>query len=286
MRRAPTTTEPAPRVVVVAVALALLLLAAAAPARAQQLARVSASFGDGARLGAPTSIAIEVAVAPGLAKVSEVRVLTPAGLDLVSSELGMATCAQPKAVVLKVMDRARRDPCPGNALMGTGQARAELRFDYEEIFDGAARIALYSGDTVEDKPGLVVIADSYRPIRSQLTYEGYLYVPPPGFGLGLAIRVRPVPRPPFDAPVALSSFGITIGDPSLTYVKTEGGRRVAYHPRAIPLPRECPAGGFHFRVKLRLADALTGEALGGQQLTADTRVPCPRAGGRRAAAQQ
>src|ERR1044071_2351781 len=98
MRRALTTTEPALRLVVVVLVLALLLLLAAAPARAQQLASVSAAFGGGARLGGPTGVGIKVGVVPGLAKIAEVRVLTPSGLDLVSSGLGMASCPQPRSV--------------------------------------------------------------------------------------------------------------------------------------------------------------------------------------------
>lgn len=277
MRAAPITTDRGLRLVTLAVLVAAVLQLACASASAQQLARMSAAFGDGARLGGTTSVGVKVAVTPGLPMVTEVRLLTPSGIDLSSSELGMATCSRPPSALSEVMNRLKHDVCPANALMGTGRATAELRFDLEagEVFDGAARLALYAGESVDDKPGLLVIADAFRPIRTQLTYQGYLYIPPPQFGVGLAIDVRPIPQPPFGAPLALSAFRITIGEPSLTYVKTDAGRRVSYHPRGIPLPQACPTGGFHFRVLLRLEDR--------RRLTADTRVPCPRAGGRRAA---
>jgi hypothetical protein len=279
MRAAPITTDRRPRLVPLVVLAAALLLAACAPARAQELVRMSAGFGDGARLGETTSIGVKVAVVARMPLVTEVRLLTPSGIDLSSSELGMATCAQPKSVLEEVMNSVRHRLCPGNALLANGRAKAELRFgpSPEEIYDGAARLALYAGQPVGDKPGLLVVADAYRPIRTQLFYSGYLYIPPPQYGVGLAIDVKPIPQPPFRAPLALASFGFTIGAPSLTYVKTEDGRRVPYHPRGIPLPRKCPAGGFRFRVVMRLQDDA-------RRPTADARVPCPRAGA--AVAQQ
>ena len=194
--------------------------------------------------GATTSLDIRLRVAPGLPMVTEVRILTPAGIDLSSSGLGLAMCRRPQQLITTVMNAVDRRPCPVNALMGTGAATAELRFDPEEIFDGAAQLAVYSGESVADKPGLVVVADANRPVRTQLTYRGYLYIPPPEFGVGMAIQVLPVPQPPFGAPVALSSFRLVVGLPDLRYVRKAGGRSVSYHPRAIPLPALCPARGF------------------------------------------
>lgn len=254
-------------------ALAVAPAHAAVPAP-QPPVRFSIAFGDGARLGSATSMAVRVGVAPGQDPVTEVRILTPAGIDLSSSGLGMATCARPEPEFIAVMNSVTHGPCPGNALMGTGVATAELRFDPAEIFGGAAQLALYSGESVGDKPGLIVIADAYRPIRTQLIYRGYLYIPPPGFGVGMAIQVKQVLRPPFGAPVALSTFQLVVGSSDLRYVRTTRGRLVSYHPRGIPLPAKCPAEGFRFRVIVRLAKP-DGQP-DGPRFSEDAIVPCPQ----------
>jgi hypothetical protein len=229
--------------------------------------RFKVALGGDAALGSSTSVSLWLKVADGLPPIREVRLLTPAGVDLSMSELGMATCRRPESILQDVMTVLHRAPCPHNALMGTGAATAQLRFDPELIYRGEARLSLYAGESVDDKPGLIVVADASRPLRAQLTYRGYLYVPPPEFGLGIALRVLPVPRPPFGAPLALSSFRLVVGAASLRYVKTSRGRRVVYRPRAIPLPLSCPARGFRFRAIVRLAD--------GERLTDDAVVRCP-----------
>jgi hypothetical protein len=230
--------------------------------------RFRVALGGDAALGSSTSVSLWLKVADYLPEVTEVRLLTPAGVDLATSELGMATCTRPEAELLDVLTEVHRSPCPHNALMGTGAATAQLRFDNPElIYDGAAQLSLYAGASVDNKPGLIVIANASRPLRAQLAYRGYLYVPPPDFGLGIALRVVQAPHPPFGAPLALSSFRLVVGAASLRYEKTSHGRRVHYRPRAIPLPAKCPAKGFRFRAIVRLAD--------GERLSDDAVVRCP-----------
>jgi hypothetical protein len=250
------------------VSVALLLTATTAIASAGPV-RFSVRLGDGARLGASTSLTLGLRIAGQLPPVTEVRLLTPAGVDLSSSGLGVATCVRSAAEFREVMHRVRHRPCPANALMGTGTATAELRLDPEVTYAAKARIDLYAGETFADKPGILVVADAFRPVRTQLSYRGYLYVPPPAFGLGMALQVLPIPEPPFGAPVALTAFRLTVGGADVRYRHTVHGRRATYRPRAIPLPRSCPRAGFRFRAVLRFAD--------GQQVVEDTRVACPRA---------
>lgn len=263
--RAPSTTEAVRRTAAAVAVLVWLMLVAGAHAAP---VRFAVSLGGQARLGAGTSVTLSLRVSDRLPPVTEVRLLTPAGIDLNDSGLGLATCSRPESELMEVMHVVVAEPCPANALMGTGTATAQLRFDPVEVYSARARLALYAGDTVADKPGLLVVADASRPVRTQLSYRGYLYIPPPGFGLGMALQVRPIPRPPFGAPVALSALRLTVGGPSLRYLRTIHGRRTSYHPRAIPLPRSCPHGGFPFRALLRLE--------GGQRIVADTHTPCPR----------
>jgi hypothetical protein len=254
---------------VIAAAVAIALLAAAT-AQAAGPVRFTVALGGDARPGASTSLTLRLRVSDDLPPVTEVRLLTPAGIDLSSSGLGMATCVRPDSELLDVMHTLFRRPCPGNSLMGTGRATAQLRFDREEVYDGGARLALYAGEPVGDKPGLLVLATTSRPMRTQLSYQGYLYIPPPEFGVGLAIKVQPIPRPLLGAPMALSAFRLTVGAAALRYVRTSHGRRVSYRPRAIPLPQRCPTGGFRFRAVLRFG--------GGQRVATDARVPCPGGG--------
>jgi len=126
---------------------------------------------------------------------------------------------------------------------------------------------LDAGATIDDKPGLVILVDTYKPARMQLTYAGYLYIPPPAFGLGLAIKIPPIPKPPFGTQIALSTFHLAVGRRAISYTRLVHGRRVAYHPGGVPLPDVCPRKGFRFRVILRFADA--------SRRTADALVPCP-----------
>jgi hypothetical protein len=259
-----------PRALAVLLVVSCLLPAVAAAA---DPVRFAVGFSPEARLGRPTAMRIDLRLAPSLGVVNDVRLLTPPGLTLSDSRLGVAACRRPLLEVAEVMNPVQHRRCPANSLIGTGTATAGLLLSEEETIFGAATIELHAGASVDDKPGLLITADTYHPARMQLTYVGYLYVPPPAFGLGLAIVIPAIPKPPFGAQVALSTFHLAVGLPSITYSKIVRGRRVAYHPGGIPLPTTCPRGGFRFRAILRFAD--------GTRRTADSVVACPRAPSRR-----
>jgi hypothetical protein len=257
-------------------ALAVLLagfLALSGLADAADAVRFVVGFSPDARLGRSTAMRVDLRLDPSLGVVDDVRLLTPPGLSLSDSRLGVAPCRRPLIEVAEIMNPVEHRRCPANSLIGTGTATAGLLLSEEETIFGTAEIELHAGAPVDDKPGLLITADTYSPARMQLTYVGYLYVPPPAFGLGLAIRIPAIPKPPFGAQVALSTFHLTVGSPSITYRKLVRGRRVAYHPGGLPLPDACPRGGFRFRAILRFAD--------GTRRAADSIVACPRAASRR-----
>jgi hypothetical protein len=229
--------------------------------------RFSVAFGNSARLGHATPMIMDLHVDGKFAPVTEFRLLTPPGVALADSRLGAVECRRPQMEITRVMGPIQHDRCPGNSLLGVGTATAGLRLNEEETLLGAAVIELHAGAPVGDKPGLLVTADAYRPVRLQLTYGGYLYVPPGPFGVGLAILVSAIPRPPFGAPVALSRLHLTVGAASIRYHRSVDGRRSWYRPGGIPLPDACPHGGFRFRAILRFADA-TRRAV-------DAFAPCP-----------
>jgi hypothetical protein len=276
--------RPVRRAVTIGLALgtALALAGTSAPTAgaAPELIRLGVSFGSGARLGASTPMTLDLRISPALPPVEEVRILTPPGISLIDSGLGAIECRRPQIEVDRVMGPIRHGRCPANSLIGSGVATAGLLLNEEETLFGAAHVELHAGSPVADKPGLLVTADTYNPVRLQLTYAGYLYVPPPAFGLGLTIKIPQIPRPPFGAPVALASLHLVVGRPSLTYLRTEGTRRVGYHPAGIPLPARCPAEGFRFRTIMRFArtPGLDAALADRRRLQADHTVRCPSAG--------
>lgn len=234
--------------------------------------RLEVGLSDGARLGGHTAVSIDLQVDLSLPPVTEFRLLTPPDLTLSDSRLGTSTCRSTATEIARVMSPIRQRRCPANSLLGSGWATAGLLLDPDRPIFGAALIELHAGASVADKPGLLVTADTYNPARMQLTYAGYLYVPPPKFGVGLAILIAPIPHPPFGAPVALSTMHLTVGQSSIKYSRLRHGRRESYHPGGIPLPDSCPTGGFRFRAIIRFAD-LSRRAV-------DALVPCPPRRGR------
>lgn len=229
--------------------------------------RLAVGLSDGARLGGRTAVSVDVRVDLSLPPMTEFRLLTPPGLTLSDSRLGTSTCPSTPTEIARVMSPIRQRRCPANSLLGSGWATAGLLLDPHRPIFGAAVIELHAGASVADKPGLLVTANTYNPARMQLTYAGYLYIPPPKFGVGLAILVPPIPHPPFGAPVALSAMHLTVGRSSIKYTRLRHGRRESYHPGGIPLPAACPADGFRFRAIIRFADA--------SRRAVDTLVPCP-----------
>jgi hypothetical protein len=246
-----------------------LAIAAAWPsyAAAASSPQLKVHLGEGARLGARTSVSLDLHVDSNLAAVTEFRLLTPAGLLLSSSRLGVTSCQRSGTDIARVIGPITPQSCPANALMATGPATNDLRLGGDQTIHGEGLIKMYAGPSVGDKPGLIVIVDSYNPARLRLTYAGYLYVPPSPFGVGLAILLPPIPQPPFGIPVSLSNLQLVIGGSAITYHRTVRGKRVAYHPGGIPLPDTCPREGFRFRVILRFADAT--------RRSVNASAPCP-----------
>lgn len=249
--------------------LALLCLASSSAVASTDPVRFTVALSHGARLGAETAVSLELRIDPSLPAVTEFRLLTPAGLSLSESRLGAASCRSTKDQIERVMATAPHLRCPANSLLGTGRATATARLlvSEDEMFVGGAAIALHAGAPFADKPGLLITADTFNPVWMQLAYAGYLYVPPAPFGLGLAILVPPIPNPPFEAPVSLSTLQLTVGRASITYYRFSRGRRIAYHPGGIPLRGSCPSEGLRFRAILRFADS--------SRRAVDALVPCP-----------
>lgn len=233
--------------------------------------RLTAGFGARARLGRRTALDLDLRIDPRRvsATLSDVRVLTPAGLYISMSELGTAICRRPQSD----LDRVRLDnlvpaTCPANALLGSGSADALLRFSADQTIIGSGQLRLFNGAPIDGRPGLIALVVTDHPITTQLAYGGYLYTGPPPYGLAMRIRIPPMTDPPFGAAIGLVRLQLRIGGDDIVYTRNEPGHRIRYAPGGIPLPHRCPRGGFPFRAALRFDD--------GSRRTTDTVLPCPK----------
>jgi hypothetical protein len=231
----------------------------------------SVALGERARLGHSTPLTLALRIDPRRvrAALTQIRLLTPADLDIALSGLGLSSCRRPEDEFRRVfLGPSAPARCPDNALLATGTAEAVLRFSDEQLVPGDGTLRVYSGAPRDGVPGLVALVATANPLVSQLAYTGVLSTAPAPFGLGLALRIRTIPRPPFEATVALTRFRMTIGGPDIAYARREQGHVVRYRPGGIPLPQACPRRGFRFRALLRFDD--------GTRRSLDDVVRCPR----------
>lgn len=231
----------------------------------------TAKLGAEARRGGHGSLSLRIAIDPRRlhATMTELRVYTPSALDLAMSGLGLDECRVAGERFVEVMVSTPSPvSCPGNALIATGSARAELRFSTDEVLLAEGSVDLYSGTSRTRDPGLVAIVESRHPLATQLLYAGNLFDAPRPYGIGILIRTPPLPAMPLDATTAITRMTLTIGDPTIAYTRRSGGYRVRYQPTSIPIPRSCPKRGYRFRAELRFREA--------PRRTAIAYAPCPR----------
>jgi hypothetical protein len=246
--------------------------ATAAPSRGWAMAApatiaLRVAFDRDARLGGTTAIAFHLRVNARLAPVgiASLTVLVPAGIDLATSGLGVATCRPEQRDLLDVLARGHDlRPCPANAVLGRGDATAAIYYSDEQTVAASGAVTLYNGPPVGDRPGVVAYIRAQHPIRSQLVYAGGLFNAPPPFGLGMRLTLPALPNSPFGAPISVARLTFTLGGKDIIY---RDGPRRSYRPGGLPLPPRCPPGGFRFRATVGLAD--------GSARSGGTTVPCP-----------
>jgi hypothetical protein len=240
------------------VSLALWVSLGAAPAQATQLTSISAGFSP-LRLGshAALSLGFDVRSADGSlpSALTEIDFHYPAVLGIGASGLGLATCSQAKLS----MDGPKA--CPPNSIMGRGHALAQFQVS-PEISEETAEIALVAGPAQNGYLKLLISASGSYPVAARIVMSSLLL---PG---ELQIKVPLVQGLPEGPDVAVVRVKVTIGG-NLLYYERSHGKRVAYRPQGILLPKRCPAGGFRFRASFSFLD--------GTQTQAQTVVPCPRA---------
>lgn len=240
-----------------AAAAALCALALPASAPGTQLTSISAHFSP-ERLGshAAVSLGFEVRTADGSlpSALTGIAFRYPPQLGLGTSGLGEATCNAAKL--------AYYGPrvCPPNSIMGYGSALAEFQVS-PEISEETASIVLAAGTSQNGYVRLLIAATGTFPVQARIVMSALLL---PG---RLQFSVPLVPGIPEGPDVAVVRVKATLGG-RLTYYERSHGRRIAYRPAGILLPRRCPRGGFRFGATFAFLDGTTAQA--------HTVVRCPR----------
>jgi hypothetical protein len=239
--------------------------AASVAARTGQRITLHAGFTP-YRLGARATIEFSFQVhstMPGRAPspITDLDLHLPAGLDLGTSELGLANC---EASVLLAMGP---EGCPPNAHIGHGSAIVSVPAEGEPV-EEAGSLTVVVGAPDREHLEVLFLAEGRSPISAQLVFPGHLLEDGAPFGDRLNTTIPLIPTWPGGPDVAVTRMSATIGPRGLTYYRHVRGRAVAYHPRGIALPRRCPRGGFRFRADLSFLD--------GAHASATHVVPCPR----------
>ena len=238
-------------------ALALSCTLGAASAQATQLTSISAGFSP-LRLGAPTALSLgfDVRTPDGSLPSALTGIVFhyPADLGIGTSGLGLASCAPAK------LSFAGPQACPANSIMGRGSALTEFQVS-PEVSEENAEIALVAGPAQNGYLKLLISATGAYPVQARIVMSTLLL---PG---QLQIHVPLVPGLPEGPDVAVVRVNVTIGG-NLTYYERAHGKRTAYRPQGILLPKRCPAGGFRFHASFSFLD--------GTHSQAQTVVKCPR----------
>lgn len=237
-------------------AAALTLLAVPAGASAQQIATIQAGFHP-YRLGAHTAVRLgfHIRTADGTLP-SALTGLTfhyPRQLGLAANGLGLASCNRAR------LQFAGPKACPPDSIMGYGSALAQFQVS-PIISEEKASIAIVAGPPQHGYVQMLVAASGVYPVDARIVMPSLLL---PG---RLQLAVPLVPGVPEGPDVAVVKVKVTLGG-RLTYYKRRHGRRVAYRPQGILLPRRCPRGGFRFEATFSFLD--------GTQAEARTVVKCP-----------
>jgi hypothetical protein len=240
-----------------AATLALCALLVPAGAQGAQTASISAGFSP-LRLGAHTAISLSFeirAVDGGLpSALTGVDFHFPSDLGLATSGLGFAACDPAK------LGQDGPTACPANSIMGSGSALVKFQVS-PEVSEESASIALVAGPSQNGYLKLLLSATGVYPVAARIVMPT-LFLPG-----RLQISVPLVPGVPEGPDVAVVRVKLTIGG-KLTYYEWIHGKRVAYRPAGIKLPRHCPRGGFRFNATFSFLD--------GTQAQAATVVRCPR----------
>lgn len=241
-------------------ALCLLWLIAAPAACASQSATLNATLRP-ERLGGRTTIQFSFHITPHGVQVPSplisVSLFYPKNIGLVTSGLGLETCAP---IQLEVLRR-----CPPNSLMGYGRTLLELPFG-PKVVSEEARVTTWMAPVADGQLALLFYAKAETPVLSEAIFTARLLGAPSPYGGQLAINVPLIPALPEAPDASVVEMASTIGPLNVTYYSWSRGKRTPYHPQGLRLPERCPHGGFPFAVELSFLD--------GSHTQVKVRVPC------------
>ena len=247
-----------------ALAALLPVLYLAAGARADPSVSLGASFSP-YRLGARTTVELSfrIGALPGQVPpaLTEVEVRYPANLGIALSGLGLAVCAP------SMLEATGASGCPANSIMGHGEALAELHFGTQVVTESAT-ISIARAPNQDGHIALLLYVSGPSPVNTQILSPAQLLPASGGFGGRLKIEVPLVASVPGAPDLTIVELRVMLGPQGLTYFEKVAGQTLAYQPKGILLPKQCPHGGFPFAGAFTFAD--------GSRVSARKVVSCPR----------
>jgi hypothetical protein len=245
--------------------LAALTTSIALPAAAHpaQSVRLDATFTP-ERLGHDTTVGFRFEITTPTSQVppplTRVQVSYPVQLGFGLSELGLSTCS---AAALETFGPPG---CPANSLMGYGTALTEIPIG-PSIIHETAQVTIVRTVNNRGHFALLIYASGETPVSAQIVFPALVLPAPPPYGGRLDITIPLVPSLPGAPDLALVRFNSTLGPMNLRYHERIHGHLVDYQPKGIPIPNNCPRGGFPFTANFSF--------LNGSHTHAYTTIPCP-----------
>lgn len=249
-----------PRRSLLALAIALTLLLPA-NASASQSATLHVALRP-EHLGGRTTILFDFQIAGAGAHtpspLTAVNLLYPRDIGLLTTGLGLKTCSPAH---LESQGR-----CPANSLMGYGQALVEFPIG-PQLIQEHGEITTWMAPVKDGHLTLLFYAEAKEPVAASLIFTSQLLDAPVPYGGELATDIPLIPTLPEAPDAAVIHMTTTIGPMNVTYYRQFRGKRTAYHPRGVRLPKHCPRRGFPFAASFTFQD--------GTHTVARTAVPCP-----------
>lgn len=184
----------------------------------------------------------------------------PENMGLATTTLGQATC-YPRPLLEDGLAG-----CSENARLGFGDAVAVVPLLAHPVYERASLTALM-GPPADDHISVLFYAEGLTPVFAQFVFPGVLFSDVRPYGDRIYTTIPLVAPWPEGPNIAITSFSSTIGPLHLVYHRQVNGKRFAYQPHGITIPRRCPRGGFPFAALLTFEDGTTTESV--------ARVPCP-----------
>jgi hypothetical protein len=232
-------------------------------AGAAETATLHASFSPD-RLGAGTTIGFgfQIVGADGgvPAPLTSLSLRLPAGIDYVSTTLGLAVC-RPASLLARGLAG-----CSPNSRLGSGSAVVETPFGQGSGHE-TSEVHLLMGPPHDNNLVVLFYTNGLKPISSQIVFQGELASGSETLGGSLDAAVPLIPSLPGSPPVSILSVQSTIGPSHLTYYTHSHGKTVAFRPQGVAVPLHCPQGGFPFSASFGFSDATS--------TVATSTVPCP-----------